>query len=75
MDRQTPLSVEFSRQGYWSGLPFPTPEDLPVPGVELGSLASPALTRGFFNTEPPGKSSGNGDDVKMNQKDISSEWQ
>ena len=56
-------------------MPFPTPEDLPVLGVELGSLASPALTEGFFNTEPPEKSSGNGEDVKMNQKDISSKWQ
>ena len=31
---QAPLSMEFSRQGYWSGLPFPPPEDLPDPGIE-----------------------------------------
>ena len=32
--RQTPLSMGFSRQEYWSGLPFPSPEDLPDPGIE-----------------------------------------
>ena len=36
---QAPLSMEFSRQDYWSGLPFPSPEDLPVPRIEPGSLA------------------------------------
>jgi len=35
----SPLSVEFSRQEYWSGLPFPSPEDLPDPGIELWSPA------------------------------------
>ena len=34
----TPLSMEFSRQEYWSGLPFPSPGDLPNPGIEPGSL-------------------------------------
>jgi len=43
--------MEFSRQESWSGLPFPL-EDLPDPGIEP---ASPALARGFFTTEPPGK--------------------
>ena len=52
---QAPLSMEFSRQEYWSGLPFPTPGDLPDPGIEPTSLASPALAGGFFTTEPPGK--------------------
>ena len=37
---QVPLSMEFSRQEYWSGLPFPSPENLPNPGIEP---ASPAL--------------------------------
>ena len=37
---QAPLFMEFSRQEYWSGLPFPTPEDLPDPGTEPESLAS-----------------------------------
>ena len=36
---QTPLSMGFSRQEYWSGLPFPSPEDLPDPGIKLGSPA------------------------------------
>ena len=47
-----PLSMEFSRQEYWSGLSCPFPGDLPHPGSEH---ASPALTSGFFTTEPPGK--------------------
>ena len=52
---QAPLSVEFSRQEYWSQLPFPTPADLPDPGIEPKSPASPALAGGFFTTELPGK--------------------
>ena len=40
----------FSRQEYWSGLPFPTPGDLPDPGVEPMSLMSPALAGKFFTT-------------------------
>ena len=52
---QDPLSMEFSRQEYWSGLPLPTPRNLPDPGIKPASLASPALTGGFFTTEPPGK--------------------
>ena len=47
--------MEFSRQGYWSGLPFAPPGDLPDPGIELASLASPALAGRFFATAPPGK--------------------
>ena len=49
---QAPLSRGFSRQEYWSGLPFPPPEDIPYPGIEP---ESPALASGFFTTEPPGK--------------------
>ena len=45
-----PLSVEFSRQDYLSGLPFPTPGDLPIPGFKAESLASPVLADGFFTT-------------------------
>ena len=48
---QAPLSVRFSRQEYWSGLPFPSPGDLPDPGIEPTSLA---LAGGFFTTAPPG---------------------
>ena len=48
--RQTPLSMEFSRQEYWSGLPFPPPGDFPDPEIELMSLVSPTLAGGFFTT-------------------------
>ena len=47
---QAPLSMGFSRQEYWSGLPCPPPEDLPHPGVKPTSLVSPALAGGFFTT-------------------------
>ena len=47
---QAPLSVEFPRQDYWSGLPFPTPGDYPDPGIEPKSLMSPALAGSFFTT-------------------------
>ena len=40
---QVPLYMQFCRQGYWSGLPFPPPGDLPDPGLEPASLASPPL--------------------------------
>ena len=46
--RQNPPSVNFSRQEHWSGLPFPTPGDLPSPGIEPTSLVSPALAGRFF---------------------------
>ena len=52
---QSPLSIEFSRQEYWSVLPFPTPEYLPYPGIKSESPESPALAGGFFTTVPPGK--------------------
>ena len=41
--RQSPLSMGFSKQEYWNGLPFPSSGDLPEPGIEPGSFASPAL--------------------------------
>ena len=47
---QAPLSMEFSRQEYWSGSPFPSPGDLPNPGFEPVSLASPSLAGGFFTS-------------------------
>ena len=49
---QAPLSMGFSRQEYWSGLPFPPPEDIPNPGIKP---VSPALAGRFFTAEPPGK--------------------
>ena len=50
--RQAPLSMGFLRQEYWSWLPFPSPGDLPDPGIEP---MSPALAGGFFTTGPSGK--------------------
>ena len=49
---QAPQSLEFSRQEYWSGLPFPSPGDLSNPGIEPGS---PALQADALPSEPPGK--------------------
>ena len=49
---QAPPSMEFSRQEYWSGLPFPSPGDLPNPGIEP---RSPALQADTLPSEPPGK--------------------
>ena len=50
---QAPLSTGFSRQEPWSGLLFPTPGDLPDPGIKL---MFPPLAGGFFTTHYPGKS-------------------
>ena len=50
--QQAPLSMEFSRQEYWSGQPFPTPRDLPNPGIES---SSPALQVDSLPSELPGK--------------------
>ena len=47
---QAPLSVGLSRQEYWSGLQFPSPGDLPNPGIEPETLTSPALAGSFFTT-------------------------
>ena len=49
---QAPLSIEFSRQEYWGGLPHPSPGDLPDPGFKP---VSPVLAGGFFSPAPPGK--------------------
>ena len=54
--RQAPLTMEFSRQEYLSGLLFPFPGDLPDPEIEPSYPATPALQADFFlPTEPPGK--------------------
>ena len=53
MAHEASLSLEFSRQEYWSGVPFSSPGDLPNPGIELGS---PALQENSLPSEPPGKS-------------------
>ena len=52
---QAPLSMEFSRQEHWSKLPFPSPEDLPDPGIDPLSLAFPALAGRFFTIWATGK--------------------
>ena len=54
---QAPLSMGFSRQAYWSGLPFPSPGDLPDPRIKPGS---PALLADALPSEPPGKQAING---------------
>ena len=52
---QDPLSMGFSRQEYWSGLPYAPSGDLPDPGIKPASLMSPALTVGSLPLAPPGK--------------------
>ena len=52
---QAPLSMGFSRQEYWRGLPCPSPGDLPNPGTETESLKSPVLAGGFLLLVPPEK--------------------
>ena len=56
---QAPLSMGFSRQEYWSGLPFPSPGDLPNPGIEAESCS---LQADASTSEPPGKPQGGGRD-------------
>ena len=53
--RHAPLSMGFSRQEYWSGLPCPPPRDLPDPGIEPISPASPTLQVDSLLIEPPGQ--------------------
>ena len=52
-DSQAPVSMGFSRQEYWTELPYPSPGDLPDPGNEPTSLMSPALAGEFFTTSTP----------------------
>ena len=52
---QVSLSMGLPRQERWSGLPFPTPRDLPNPGIKPVFFVSPALAGKFFTTVPPGK--------------------
>ena len=49
---QAPLSLGFLRQEYWSGLPFPPPEDLPDPGIKPTSPVSPVLQADSLSAEP-----------------------
>ena len=52
---QGPLSMKFSRQECWSGLPFPIPGNHPDPGINPESILPPTLAGGFFTTVPPRK--------------------
>ena len=73
--RQAPLSMGFSRQEHWNGLPFPSPGDLPDSGIKPKSLTSPALAGGFFATRAtweapssntnPNKQAGSGSHLHM----------
>ena len=54
---QAPLFMGFSKQGYWNGLPFPSPQDLPNLGIKSHTLGSATLVARFFTNEPPGKKS------------------
>ena len=56
VDDQAPLSMGFPRKEYWSGLPFPSPGDVPDPGIELGS---PTLQTDALPSEPPGQTGWN----------------
>ena len=60
---QAPLSMGFSRQEYWSGLPCPPPRDLPNLGIEPLSLMSPALAGRFFTTSATWEAQGNIDQM------------
>ena len=52
---QAPLSMVFSKQEYWSGLPYPPPGDFPDPGIKSESPGFSVWAGGFFTTEPPRK--------------------
>ena len=67
---QAPLSMGFSRQEYWRGLPFLPPEDLLDPGIEPASPGAPALAGGFFITETTGKPTRVVEDMKINKCDM-----
>ena len=59
--------MESSRQEHWSGLPFPTPEDLSNSGIKPTALAPAALASEFFPTVPPGKTQSKNSQVQLHQ--------
>ena len=67
---QSPLFMEFSRQDYWSGLPFPSPRDLPDPGNEPMSPAAPALQVNSLLSEPSEKPRDKRMNSRKNGKEI-----
>ena len=72
--RQALLSMEFSRQEYWSGLPLPTPGELPNLGNEPAYLASPILAGGFFTAEPLEKSNSTSDILTAKSDYCNATW-
>ena len=62
------LGSSASSKEYWTGLPFPPPRDLPHPGIEHVSLASPASASGFFTTELPEKHRESAKEAKYSRK-------
>ena len=71
---QAPLSMEFSRQESWNGLPFPSPEDLPNPGIKPTSLASPVLAGGFFTTSNTWETRGSPTSTDLSSVSLSTIW-
>ena len=71
---EAPLFVGFSRQEYWNGLPFPSPGDLPDPGIEPVSLTSPALAGRFFTTSATWKVPGDFSAATKRADDSFSLW-
>ena len=69
---QAPLSMGFSRQEYWSGLPYPSPGDLPDPGIKP---RSPALEADALTSEPPGKPDRNIPDQIFQNSNESFPWE
>ena len=67
---QAVLSMKFSRQEYWSGLPVPTPGDLPDSGIEPTSLVSPALAGGFFTTSATWREINNREDPDGGEESV-----
>ena len=72
--RPAPLSMGFSRQEYWSGLPCPPPGDLPAPGKEPVSLTSPALAGRFFTTSTTWEAHPSNSLFLQNTKKYKNQW-
>ena len=67
---QAPLSIGFYRQEYWSKLTFPSPGDLPNPGIESKSLASPELAGRYFTTSATWEAPSLNNKPQMNGRDV-----
>ena len=73
--RQAPLSMEISRQEYWSGYPFPPLGDLSNPGIESVSLTSPALAGTFFTASAPWEAQSNTNAYQKYRPNIEASWE